>query len=395
MTEKRSQKLWVLVVLAVTQVIGWGSVSVLPVLGSRIASDLGMSLPAVFGGTSAMFVAMGLASPAAGRAFRAYGARRVMAWGSVLAAAGLGLLAIAIGETVFFLGWIVLGLAGAALLTTAAYVYLSEFAEASAKRLIGMLMLATGLATSLSWPVTAFLAEALGWRWTVAAYAVAMISVVPALLVLGLPEAARPVHREVGGRQAEAGRSARFWLIVFAVAVNGFVTFGIHAIAIELLKSLGADTVRAVAVASLVGLFKVGGRVFDVLGGGRWDGLTTAAAAGVMMPCGLAILGLGGVDPWAIAGFLILFGIGSGAYAVARATMPLVFYRKGEYASAASAIALPLNLISAAAPPVLAALLQAAGPVGVLWCLAACSIAALGAIAVLVRLRGTGRGPAE
>lgn len=383
----RSQKLRVLAVLGVTQLLGWGSVSLLPVLGSRIAADLGMSLPAVFGGSSALYVTMGLAAPAAGRLLRVHGGRRVMACGSMLLAGGLALLATATGPAWFFLAWVVLGVAGAALLTTPAYVYLSQFAEASAKSLIGTLMLVTGLATSLFWPVTAFLGELLGWRLAAASYAAALIAIVPLLLLFGLPETGSAARPEAKRRLPGIGRSGAFWLIVFAVSVNGFVTFGIEAMAIELLKSLGADPVRAVAVASLIGVFKVGGRLLDVLGGQRWDGLTTGLVAGIMMPVGLAVLGLGGVDPWAVGGFLVLFGIGGGAYAVARATMPLVFFGQGDYAAAASALALPLNLIVAAAPPVLALLLKIAGPVEVMWCLVACGTAALCAILLLARMQ--------
>lgn len=383
----RSQQIRALVVLAVTQLIGWGSVGLLPVLASRIAPDLGVPLPAVFAGSSAMYVTMGLAAPVAGRGLRRWGGRRVMAVGSLLAAAGLGALALAPGHAWFLLAWVMLGLAGSALLTAPAYVYLNDLAEASAKRLIGTLMLVTGLASSLFWPLTAVLGELLGWRLTAAAYAAGMLSVVLPLILLGLEETASTARPEAEEGRPGLGRSPAFWLIVFAVSVNGFVTFGIEAMAIQLLKSFGADPVRAVAVASLIGVFKVGGRVLDVLGGGRWDGLTTGLAAGVAMPCGLALLGLGGVEMWAVAAFLVLFGVGSGAYAVARATMPLVFFRKAEYAAAVSALALPLNLIVAAAAPVLAFMLERTGPVAVMWGLTAASAASLCAMLLLAGRR--------
>ncbi|MGJ4913573.1 hypothetical protein [Bradyrhizobium sp. SZCCHNR3003] len=51
----------------------------------------------------------------------------------------------------------------------------------------------------------------------------------------------------------------------------------------------------------------------------------------------------------------------SGALAVARATMPLVFYDKAASAKASAQIALPLNLLSAVWAPVLAALLTSYG----------------------------------
>jgi hypothetical protein len=67
---------------------------------------------------------------------------------------------------------------------------------------------------------------------------------------------------------------------------------------------------------------------------------------------------IGGGSHWMIATFILLYGLGSGALAVARATIPLVFYDNVEFAKATSRIALPLNLISAASPPILVGLLS-------------------------------------
>ena len=58
-----------------------------------------------------------------------------------------------------------------------------------------------------------------------------------------------------------------------------------------------------------------------------------------------------------IAAFILLYGLGSGALAVARATIPLVFYDNVEFTRATSRIAMPLNIISAASPPILVGLL--------------------------------------
>ena len=69
----------VLLLLALTQIVGWGVVGVLPVIAAPVAADLGATLPSVFLGTSVMYVAMGLAAPLAGRAFRRFGTRRAMA----------------------------------------------------------------------------------------------------------------------------------------------------------------------------------------------------------------------------------------------------------------------------------------------------------------------------
>ena len=53
----------VLLVLAVAQVFGWGTLGLPAIAGHRIAADLHVSLPMVFGGTSTLYVTMGLCGP--------------------------------------------------------------------------------------------------------------------------------------------------------------------------------------------------------------------------------------------------------------------------------------------------------------------------------------------
>ena len=99
----------------------------------------------------------------------------------------------------------------------------------------------------------------------------------------------------------------------------------------------------------------------DFLGGGKWDGISTGIFAGIALPVAMALLIVGNGSHSAVAIFVVLYGLGSGALAVARATIPLVFYDKADYASAASRIALPLNVISAVSPPLFIALLTRFG----------------------------------
>jgi hypothetical protein len=56
--------------------------------------------------------------------------------------------------------------------------------------------------------------------------------------------------------------------------------------------------------------------------------------------------------------------------------MPLVFFAKADYAAAMATVALPMNLINALAPPVLAALMAAIGPQAVFATLGAFSLTA-------------------
>lgn len=373
-------------ILALTQIVGWGLVSILPVLASEVAVDLGTSSPIVFMGTTVMFVVMGLAALPAGRAFRRFGARDVMITGAALIGCGLVFLARAHSIEIYLFSWAVIGAAGAMFLTTAAYVYLSDYAGARARGMIGSLMLVTGLAGTVFWPLTAYLDRHLGWRITVETYAAIMVLVV-APAMLGLPRAAGP--RAPSGTSPSFSRGMVFWSLVAAIALNGFVTFGIEAIGISLFRKLGADPIWAVGLASSLGAIKVCGRLIDLVGGKRWNAMSTGVVAGGMVPVGLILLAISGLSAWVLAGGMLLFGIGSGAFAVARATMPLVFYRKDDYAAAMSSIALPMNLCTAFAAPVLSLFLTASGALTTISVLIFCSACALCLLVCLWRASRT------
>ncbi len=380
----------VLFILALTQIAGWGTIGVLPVIAPKVAAEFGSSLPSIFLGTSVMFVAMGLAAPWAGHAFRRFGTRQAMAVGAATIGLGLCLLALSPNLIVFWGAWALIGGAGALFLTTAAYAYIAEYSDDRARSLIGTLMLVTGLAGSVFWPITAFLEHLAGWRGVGAVYAAIMVLAIAPLVWFGLP--AIDAATAIAPSTARLRKGPVFILMVAAIALNSFVTFGIDAVGIQLLQAMGLDLAGAVAIASLLGVFKVGGRLIDLLGGQRWDGLSTGLVACAMIPMGLAAIWIGGAGTWSVAGYLGLFGLGAGAFAVARATMPLVFFQKAGYAAAMATIALPMNLINALAPPVLAELMAGIGAQATFAVLGGLSVTAFAVLLLLNRMRGNAPG---
>lgn len=375
----------VLLVLALTQITGWGTIGVLPVIAPKVAAEFASSLPSVFLGTSVMFVAMGLTAPWAGRAFRRFGTRQAMAAGAGGIGLGLGLLALSPNLVFFWMAWALIGGAGALFLTTAAYAYIAAYADDRARSLIGTLMLVTGLAGSVFWPITAFLEHLIGWRGVGVTYAGVMVLAICPLVWFGLP--AIEAATETAPTAGRLRKGPVFALMIAAIALNSFVTFGIDAVGIQLLQAMGMDLAGAVAIASLLGVFKVGGRVIDLLGGRRWDGLSTGLVAGAMIPMGLAVIWIGGAGTLSVAGYLGLFGLGAGAFAVARATMPLVFFQKADYAAAMATIALPMNLINALAPPVLAGLMAGIGAQATFAVLGGLSVTSFAVLLQLNRMR--------
>ncbi|MDA9488170.1 MFS transporter [Bradyrhizobium sp. CCBAU 11361] len=354
----------VLLVLAITQLIGWGTIGLPPIVGRDLAADLGMSLPMVFAGTSTLYVTMGLCAPWLAKAFARHGARKVMMVGTVVAVPGYVVLYFAREPMLYFVAWVILGMGGSATLSTGAYIMLNEVAGRQAKNAIGALMLVTGLSSSIFWPTTSFLSGHFGWRGTCLVYAAMLILVSLPLYVFGAPR--RNNVKDEGGsapRPSDAPAIPRstFNLVVIAITLNAFVNFGLGAVLIELLRAEGLAPAQAIAFGSMLGVIQVSARGLDFLGGGRWDGITTGLVAGTALPVAMLLLMLSEGATWAVAVFILLYGAGSGAMAVARATIPLVFYDQAEFAKAMSMIALPLNLASAISPPLLAALLTQFG----------------------------------
>jgi len=344
----------------------------------------------VFAGTSTLYVTMGLCAPWLAKAFARHGARKVMMAGTVVAVPGYIVLAVAHEPMLYFTAWVILGMGGSATLSTGAYILLNEVAGPKAKSAIGALMLVTGLSGSIFWPTTSFLSGHFGWRGTCLVYAAMLL-----LVSLPLYAFATPRRSGVKGpasapaRQADAPSIPRstFGLVVAAITLNAFVTFGLSAVFVELLRVEGLAPAQAIAFGSMLGVIQVSARGLDFLGGGRWDGITTGLVAGTALPAAMLLMMLSEGATWAVAAFILLYGAGSGAMAVARATIPLVFYDQAEFAKAASMIALPLNLASALSPPLLAGLLTQFGGRGALGLTFVCSCAAVLILAVLGRRR--------
>ncbi|MCJ9720063.1 MFS transporter [Agrobacterium sp. SHOUNA12C] len=376
-----------LIVLSVAQLIAWGSVSFLSVVSREMAADLNVDISTVFAGTTVFYVTMGACAPLLSRLFTSFGARPVMIAGTVISAFGLGLLSFSHSPVTYFLCWFLLGAAGSATLTTPAHILLNELAGRSAARAIATLSLVSGLYGTVFWPLTSFLSGQIGWRGTCEVYALTMVVVCLPLYSFGLPRRSKiPLNiNAMVSQSSDKFYDRTFLLVAAAIALNAFITFGFSAILIELLKVEGLSATQALAFGSALGVIQVGARGLNIILEKRWDGVAMGFVSSAVLCVSLAILWLAHGSTVVIAIFLVLYGISTGALAVARSTIPLVFYDKADFAKALSRIALPLNWISAISPPVLISLMTNFGSSAVLILSLACSCSA---ILVLLSLRG-------
>ncbi|PDT15241.1 MFS transporter [Rhizobium sp. J15] len=355
------------IVLAVTQLIGWGTTfDMLGVMGRTVAPDLGLPNEAAFAGLTIMMTVSAIAGPATGRWLGRYGAARVLSAASLIFALGLLLLAAASDIMLYAAGWIVIGLGGALGLSAPAYTAVVEREGLNGKRVIAILMLFTGLSSAIFWPILSLLNEAVGWRLTFVVCAALQFFICLPLHLFALP---KPSATHVEGAAAEiapvplskmAQRKA-FLLIAAATTITTFITFGISPSLLEIFRQSGASPAFALQLGSARGVLGISARFLDMLLGRRGNPMLSAAMGiGMMASSFLIMLAASPSTPLLIS-FILLYGFGAGVMTVARALLPLALFSPREFGLQSARLSLPQNLANAIAPVIFTAILDRAG----------------------------------
>src|SRR4051812_2744453 len=151
--------LWTTVLaLGFTQTLAWASSTYLiAIVAQPIARDLHLSTSTVFGAFSIALIVMGIAGPAVGRRIDERGGRGALAISNVVLAVGLVVLASASNRWMLFAAWIVLGVGMAWGLYDAAFAALVRICGTHARGPITGITLIAGFASTVGWPVSAFL----------------------------------------------------------------------------------------------------------------------------------------------------------------------------------------------------------------------------------------------
>ena len=196
--------------LGSTQTIAWASSTYLPaILAQPIALELGVSTGAVFGAFSLSLVVMGLAGPAVGRAIDRAGGRGMLAASNLVLAAGLVALGLAGNAAALFAAWLLLGAGMAMGLYDAAFAALVRIYGAESRSAITGITLIAGFASTVGWPLTAFLADRFGWRICCFTWAAIHILVALPLNLWCIPKAeTRPPVNLNSGSSAETPSGA-------------------------------------------------------------------------------------------------------------------------------------------------------------------------------------------
>jgi hypothetical protein len=347
-------------VLGVTEILSWGALFYPPVLTvPLIAADHGWSRSFAMAGFSVGLFVGGLCSRYVGGAIDRLGGHVVMPVGSLIGALGLVGLVWAPGAASYFAAWITIGVAMAASLYDPAFATLGRIFGSAARSPITVLTLAAGFASTVSWPATQFLIEAVGWRGTYLIYAALLVGLAAPLHAFALPrEHAGGVPR--GAALSEKSTKAfvpshgfAFFLVAAGFASYAFVPSALSAQLLAIFQRFGLTAATVVAIGMLFGPAQVLARLCELSFARRLHPLWTARFAVGLLVSAFALLALLPFSASLAAVFAIMYGVANGLLTIARGTVPLALFGAAGYGLLMGRIGGPYLVVQAAAPVVL------------------------------------------
>jgi predicted MFS family arabinose efflux permease len=221
-----------------------------------------------------------------------------------------------------------------------------------------------GFASTVCWPLSAFLAEAFGWRGACFAYAAMhLVIALPLQFVMPAGAARETSSSADAGSSPSAGQPLTNERVIFALnAAVMTIAAGIGAIVIvhmlTFLQARGIEFAAAVAIGTLFGPAQVGARFVERLFGRHYHPVWTMIAACVLMAVGLVMLHFGLI---ALALAIVLYGAGYGISWIARGTLPLALFGPARYPVLMGKLAFPSLIVQALAPSAGALLIERQG----------------------------------
>ena len=339
--------------LGLTQILAWGSTYYLPgVLAAPIAAETGWPAAGVVGGVSlALFVAA-LVSPRVGRVIEREGGRRVLAASAVLIAAAQIGLALAPSLPFYLAAWALMGLGMGAGLYDAAFATLGRLYGHEARRAITSLTLFGGFASTLCWPLSAFLVNHLGWRGALEIYAAIQLGFALPVYGFALPRAvpARTPEPPRGAAKPSAPlpkTPALVLLLAVTITLAAMLSATLSVHLLPILQARGLSLASAVGLGTLIGPCQVAARAVE-MGLARFHHpIWTKLASATSVALGLTLLA-SGAGPVGVA--LMVYGAGIGLESIARGALPLALFGPVGYASLMGRLATPSLMAQAAAP---------------------------------------------
>jgi MFS family permease len=346
-------------VLGVTEILSWGALFYPPVLTvPLIAHDHGWSRSFAMGGFSLGLLVGGLVSRYVGATIDRLGGHVVMPLGSLIGAVGLAGLVVAQSALLYFAMWTVLGVAMAASLYDPAFATLGRIFGAAARSPITTLTLAGGFASTVSWPATQFLIDAIGWRGCYLVYAALLACVAAPLHAFALPRghAARDVPAtpapQLKATALLPANGLAFALVAAGFASYAFVPSALSAQLLAIFQRFGLAPTTVVTIGMLFGPAQVLARVCELTVARRLHPLWIARFSVGLLVAAFVVLAMFRFSAGLAAIFAVMYGTANGLLTIARGTVPLALFGASGYGRLVGRIGGPFLAVQAMAPVV-------------------------------------------
>jgi hypothetical protein len=384
----------VITALGIAQILAWGTSFYFPaVFAEPIQYETGWSLGWIVGGTSIGLLVAGLISPQVGRLIDRHGGRPVLLASSLFYAAGLIGVGLAPALPIYLAAWALIGLGMGTGLYDAVFAALGRMYGTAARQPITNLTLFGGFASTICWPLSAFMIEHVGWRIACVIYAGLHLFVALPLqmaVVRRAPTQAGATNTPSDKHgHAEPAAINNETLIFALLAVVLSIAAGIGSIVVVhlliFLQARGVDFAIAVSLGTLFGPAQVGARVIERLFGNRYHPIWTMIACCTLMAAGLLLLS---ANVGALLLIILLYGAGYGISWVGRGTLPLALFGPLRFPRLMGKLAFPSLIVQALAPSAGALLIEASGTnatIGLLTVLALVNVVLIGVLWLMCR----------
>ena len=349
--------------LMTTQTIGWGTTfSQVGILATPIVDDIGLLRWQVFLGATVLYAFASLTAVYAGKLADKVGGLALLIPGSVVLGLSLWLLSAATGLWGYLLPWALMGCVFHVGLVTSAYTGLAQVLGRNASWAISTLTIATGLCSTIFWPLTEWLLGQTDWRGVLQIYAaITVLGCLPIHILLCLlfghmragkgkdaPEPAFPHVRQGSERPAQA-------LMITIACFGSLLGVGFGVAAIEIFTALGTPRTEAVYAGSLIGIAYLVSRVLALFLE-RWStpariARITYAALPLSLTPLLFYAFTGQALPSFVAAFVAFaFGMPAGLVGLLRSLFPLFLFGSDAYGARLGVQARATEAASALAP---------------------------------------------
>lgn len=379
--------------MGVSMTVGYGTLYYsFSILAPEIAREFGWSQSFVFAVFSIGLLGGAVSAPIIGRLIDRFGARPVLTFGSILAAAMLAALSMVQNGWQFAAATLAAEFVSIAVQYDAGFAALAQRHGQEARSQITLVTLVAGFASTVFWPLIQWLLTMMTWREVY--LVLAGLNLVLALPVHALwpsyrQPPVRPATNAAGaGRPPVVSRRPQLALMAISLSAGGFVLSAMGASLLVLLGDAGFTPAIATLAGSMIGPSQVAARIIEYARRGVLSPPVTGLIATGAIFLALALLFAAAIFPAVaiVLLFAVFFGIGQGLTSIIRGVLPLHYFGTAGYGRTMGTLSGIRMVLSAAAPVTIIFVNEKLGVSAAVGCLLLMGAVGLAAMIALSRL---------